>query len=798
MKTTSSKYRVAPRHKRPPDSYIAFHIDDLETRRMLTSIVASGGFETPAALDDWYVFDSGIATLSTVAPGIPEGIQVIELAANPGASVGIGQNLLPKFTDGTLVRDADYRISAFARLADSEAEGTVAIQIQYKDQRATMYPWIAQQTVSGDGWTELVGGFRLAYVDDLEDLQIQIVGLNGDAGLLVDDVQFVEYDWESVTDQGIEEHRKRDANISFFDNNGNSVAVAEVQIQQVSHEFGFGTAIHSGNLDDSNYVDFVTNHFEWVAPENAWKWAFNEETQDVEEYGTIPVSQTTLSADGFAQFALENELQVRGHNVLWSNEFGTPQWAFDIDTSTMAGRLELLDEVNERITSIVSRYGGSATHWDVVNELLVDTFLRESLDSVSQSGSIIVDIFNDVEILAADAALFLNEYNVLNGGNQGEAYRSTIDELIAGGVNVGGIGFQSHFVEQPGISSLSVQNKLDEFRDYGLPLWITEFDNVRADATERAKDLEVFFRTIFSHSSVEGAMLWGFWEGDGAGSQFDRGGLNAGPNAALVNSDWTLNEAGQMFVELLNDWTTSAGTMPDDGPTDSFDFRGFHGTYEVTVTLLDGQQVTEIVTLESGSTAAKQIDMTLTDAVPWGYSEGVLSIAGTAGNDRILIRPGSRKDPLGSVRISLNEQEYGPIVLDPLDVISIRGLDGDDVIKISRSKRLTQSTDLFGDDGNDRLVAGRQAARLRGGRGDDILRGSRSHDTLLGGDGQDDLRGYRGDDLLDGGVDFNQEDDSHADVLRGGQGRDQFTDRLSDLFKDFRAKKDVIDTPPNG
>ena len=466
--------------------------------------------------------------------------------------MAFGQNLINRFTDGTLVRDQDYRISASVRLADANASGEVGIQIRYKDDRPTQYPWIARQTITGSEWTELEAGFRVGFSGDLEELEIHIIGLNGDAGLYVDDVQMVAYDWRTAADDRIEEHRKRDAQLSFVDASGAAVDVASVQIEQVSSEFGFGTAVHTGNLDIPEYTDFVTEHFEWVVAENSWKWSFNEATRGEEVYDDISASALqTLTADGFAEFATANDLNVRGHAVLWSSDFGSPQWAFDIDTSTLAGQQELLDEVNDRINSIVTRYDGVVTHWDVVNEILVDDFLRESLDSISESGSIIVDVFNTVKELDPEAELFLNEFNVLNGGGHLGQYRELIDDLVAAGAPVEGIGFQSHFYEVPAISSVALENYIGEFTDLNLPLWITEFDNRRLDLAERTKDLEVFYRTIFSLPEVDGALMWGFWEGaDIDASYFDRGGIWVGEGAALVNSDWTVNDAGQMFIDL--------------------------------------------------------------------------------------------------------------------------------------------------------------------------------------------------------------------------------------------------------
>jgi len=40
----------------------------------------------------------------------------------------------------------------------------------------------------------------------------------------------------------------------------------------------------------------------------------------------------------------------------------------------------------------------------------------------------------------------------------------------------------------------------------------TEYDSVTPDEYRRADNLENLYRTAFSHPSVEGIVMWGFWE----------------------------------------------------------------------------------------------------------------------------------------------------------------------------------------------------------------------------------------------------------------------------------------------
>lgn len=80
---------------------------------------------------------------------------------------------------------------------------------------------------------------------------------------------------------------------------------------------------------------------------------------------------------------------------------------------------------------------------------------------------------------------------------------------------------------------------------------------------------------------------------------------------------------------------------------------------------------------------------------------------------------------------------------------------------------------VFGEGGNDTLLAGEASDLLDGGAGADQLRGGGGDDTLLGQQGNDRLFGGRGDDSLAGGTGTDRlAGNSGDDTLHGGGGRD--------------------------
>ena len=78
-------------------------------------------------------------------------------------------------------------------------------------------------------------------------------------------------------------------------------------------------------------------------------------------------------------------------------------------------------------------------------------------------------------------------------------------------------------------------------------------------------------RVYFAQPSVQGIILWGFWDHD------------MDPEKALVNGySFELNEAGRRWMTLTQDtWSTKVNTSLAAGT--SFLVRGFKGDYEAVV-----------------------------------------------------------------------------------------------------------------------------------------------------------------------------------------------------------------------
>ncbi len=388
----------------------------------------------------------------------------------------------------------------------------------------------------------------------------------------------VKGDWISEANARIEQIRKRNAQITVVDSNGNPVINAYVQIKQKRHLFAFGTCLSYGQLSgNSKYRDFVLNHFEWAVCENEMKWSSNESNRDKENYN---------QADYIAKWCKDNNIILRGHCIVWETGAQTPSWVSGLACNTYPNSSERLTEIDERINSVVGRYKGQIVQWDIDNEMLSGN----SFNCLGEAGRAhFFDLANQID---PNCAMYMNEYsNNSFGGYNGTPYANRALGLINLGAPVEGLGIQAH-VNSPFQPEKYYNDVLQKLAVVGVPIMATEFDTNASSESQRANDLENLFRICFSHGSVEGIIMWGFLKG----SVWRE-------NWGIVNSDWTLNEAGKRYEKLRDEWTTEDSNFTD--LSGNVNLRGFHGTYEIKIAVVG--MPTEVHTIELEPGASTQI-----------------------------------------------------------------------------------------------------------------------------------------------------------------------------------------------
>lgn len=361
--------------------------------------------------------------------------------------------------------------------------------------------------------------------------------------------------------------RKRDVILKFSSSDSSTLIGSSVKIRQTQNSFPFGTCINRSNIDNEDIVAFFTKNFNWAVFENELKWYWTEAQQGNFNY---------KDADDLLNLCTSHNIQLRGHCIFWEVESAVQSWIRGLNKSDM------MSAVQNRLTGLLTRYKGKFKHYDVNNEMLHGSFYQDHLGK-----DIRVNMFKTANQLDPSATLFVNDYNIEDGcdaRSSPEKYIDHILDLQSQGAPVGGVGIQGH-INSP-VGSV-ICSSLDKLGILGLPIWFTEVDVSSNNEYVRADDLEVMLREIFAHPAVEGVMLWGFWEL-----------FMSRDNAYLVNAEGDLNEAGKRYVSLKQEWLSRAHGNVDEGG--QFEFRGFHGSYEIEVATVSKGKVAKAFVVDKG------------------------------------------------------------------------------------------------------------------------------------------------------------------------------------------------------
>jgi endo-1,4-beta-xylanase len=478
-----------------------------------------------------------------------------------------------------------YQISGWMKVEGVPSSG-INVTVGKTDDSGTTYTWVASTTVYDNNWAYLLGAYTVNVTGNLTNIFVYFEGPDPNVNFYVDDVNVMELgdDWKEEANERIEQYRKRDAHITVVNPSGYPVRDVNVQINQIKHSFAFGSCINSNVLSNANYADFFKNHYEWAVMENESKWYYNEPTQG-------NVSYTT--ADNIYNWCTANGITVRGHCIYWEVEGAVQDWIKSLAYALLPATSALRTAVENRMNSAVNHFKDKFVHWDVDNEMLHGSFYKDRLGEAIHPW-----MFQAAHAIDPNCKLFVNDYGVVAGG-QTEAYKAQIQNLLDNNATVHGIGAQGHFGDT--ISPYTIYIRIDSLAQMGLPIWITEFDFQQPDVNLRADGLEALYRTAFSHPSVEGILGWGFWE-----NSFWK------EDCFIVDANWVLNEAGSRYESLINEWTTNdANTTNRAGDVN---FRGFHGTYEVTLTVAGAPPEVKTIELEPGQTPA-EFTLTMDDLV---------------------------------------------------------------------------------------------------------------------------------------------------------------------------------------
>jgi endo-1,4-beta-xylanase len=260
-----------------------------------------------------------------------------------------------------------------------------------------------------------------------------------------------------------------------------------------------GNAVDTNEITDTAYRPIIASEFNQLTPGNAMKWDATEPSQGQFNF---------TRADEIVALAQQNNQSVRGHTLVWHSQ--TPSWVQNLSATDLRAAMQT------HITTVVDRYEGDLYAWDVVNEPLnEDGTLRNSFWFARLGESYIADAFRMARAADPDVKLYINDYNTDGLGAKSDGMYRLVQSLLAQGVPIDGVGFQSHLAIQYGFPNQMQQN-LQRFADLGLDVAITELDvrmQLPSDATKLATQATYFRNVINACLPVVrcvGVTVWGY------------------------------------------------------------------------------------------------------------------------------------------------------------------------------------------------------------------------------------------------------------------------------------------------
>jgi len=356
----------------------------------------------------------------------------------------------------------------------------------------------------------------------------------------------------------IEKNHKRDAAVRVVDAAGRPVPDATVKVEHIRHDFLFGCNIYMFDRfgkpeENETYKRRFRELFN--AATTGFYWASYEPVRGRPNY---------RYTDAVVQWCRKHHIRLKGHPLLWDHSAGKPKWA---------GRKQPPPDVQKkRVFDIMRRYSGKIEFWEVVNEPA--HLPRLKIDAP----------YLWARQADPKAYLIVNDYYVMANGYP--PFFRFLKKAIDRGVPFDGIGIQAHEPRTMRFPLERCKAILDRYATLGKELHITEFTPTSGraritgshitgvwDESTQAEYADKFFRICFAHPKVVAITWWDLCE---RGAWLKGGGL--------LRKDLTPKKTYTAMKKLIHEeWTTRCGGKTDK--TGQFAFRGFHGTYVVTVTV---------------------------------------------------------------------------------------------------------------------------------------------------------------------------------------------------------------------
>ena len=186
--------------------------------------------------------------------------------------------------------------------------------------------------------------------------------------------------------------------------------VVEPKLTDAFPDYTVGVAINvnQSNQKDAEGVAIIKQHFNSIVAENCMK---------CEEIHPEENTYFWDDADRFVKFGEDNNMQIIGHCLIWHSQCAP--WFFVDDKGKQVKPEVLKQRMKDHITTVMTRYKGRITGYDVVNEAILDDgSYRPSLFYQILGEEFIPWAFQCAMEADPDAELYYNDYSMAQPGKR--------------------------------------------------------------------------------------------------------------------------------------------------------------------------------------------------------------------------------------------------------------------------------------------------------------------------------------------------------------------------------------------
>ncbi len=234
------------------------------------------------------------------------------------------------------------------------------------------------------------------------------------------------------------------------------------------------------------FTDLVVRECQIVSTENDFKV---HRMVDLEQDGSPRPVIRWRGADRFVDYFRKRDVAVHGHTLIWNR---VPDRHFFRTLSAQDGRAFL----EWYVETVVARFAGRVTSWDVVNEPTVpgrfpDKAYREGPYLTAYGGpAYIVEAFKRARAADPAAKLVLNDFGFVWGARWTNRIRSNflriLDDALDAGAPIDAVGMQSHLRMYDHLAQDQLLSFVDQLRARDVEVMVTELD-----VAEKPSDLSI-------------------------------------------------------------------------------------------------------------------------------------------------------------------------------------------------------------------------------------------------------------------------------------------------------------------